>query len=163
MGKRIEFARLNLEISKAMFASRVGVSAATYTGWTSGRHSLSSKSHALANHPQMRPDMDVLCDYRHWDMSGLAAQDVRSNAGFARDTSKTWGSGRCAFVVGTQIDFGVFRMLELQIEDGIDAETRVFRSIEEAQGSGARSCGPAPGADHDRLGGREVSPQDDPQ
>jgi hypothetical protein len=51
----------------------------------------------LAQHPQMQPDADILCDYRNWDMSGLTAQDVRARADFARNMSKTWGSGRSAY------------------------------------------------------------------
>lgn len=80
----------------------------------------------------MRPDLDVLCDYQSWNMSELAALDVQARADFACNMSKTWGSGRCAFVVGTEIDFGIFRMFELYAQDGIEAEMRVFRSIEEA-------------------------------
>lgn len=44
MGRRIESARTKLGLQKKELAALVGVSAAAYSGWISGKHSLSSEN-----------------------------------------------------------------------------------------------------------------------
>ncbi len=46
MGRRIESARVKLGLQKRELAALVGVSAAAYSGWIAGKHSLSAENFA---------------------------------------------------------------------------------------------------------------------
>lgn len=86
----------------------------------------------LENHPQMRPDLDVLHDYRELDLRQLSSEDIVASSNFTKEFWAAKDRGRWAFVARSKADFGMLRMWELRTQHGVNAKIQVFKTIEEA-------------------------------
>ena len=87
----------------------------------------------LVKHPLYRQGMPVLIDNRELDMSEMTSTSVRASSSLMRGFSKKWARGRWAFVVATDLAFGMGRMWQTYTQDGVEAEIQMFRSMDEAR------------------------------
>jgi hypothetical protein len=83
---------------------------------------------ALSQDPDFRKDMDQLFDVTEVEKAELTGPDVRR---IARDSPFGDGSRR-AFVVASDVNFGIARMFELLFGDRHGA-VRVYRAAEDAE------------------------------
>jgi hypothetical protein len=87
----------------------------------------------LVEHRGWTPGMNVLCDFRELDLSGLSVNNTHESSYFVRSLSERLGSGKIACITKKDVDYGIARMWEMLTQNGVSVEIRVFRSISEAR------------------------------
>ncbi|MGZ4398821.1 MAG: hypothetical protein ACXVZ1_10460 [Gaiellaceae bacterium] len=93
---------------------------------------LEALQEALAD-ARWRSAMRILLDERDVDWSRMSASDVERRAGFLARGVERLGGCRTAVVVSRDLDFGMVRMEQAQVERRVPYELEVFRSIEDAR------------------------------
>jgi hypothetical protein len=81
----------------------------------------------------MHSDMNVLWDLRGAD--GIASLDTGQLNKIITLVSNKWGTSgksKAALVVSRQVDFGLARLYELQLENQTPSKVRVFKDIKKA-------------------------------
>ena len=87
---------------------------------------------ALYASPDFDPAMNALWDVRDANLTDISSDDVRKIAQLVSGRRPKEGFSRVALVVSRDVDFGLARMYEMQLEDGSHSAVRVFRDIGEA-------------------------------
>jgi len=90
--------------------------------------------HAMAfvERPDVVPGMPAIFDLREADFSSFGATDSRSLAEVNRRLATRRGSARVAFLVQSDLGYGVLRMHEV-LGQSPNLQVRVFRDLMEAQ------------------------------
>jgi hypothetical protein len=86
----------------------------------------------MLDHESWRPGLNWLKDLSSLDAGQLSVEDVQAIASLYSAHSKKIGNGKCAVVVGRDLEYGLARMWGVFVGDGWEAEAQVFRSIDEA-------------------------------
>jgi len=103
---------------------------------TRGRASLEgfrAFGEALAADPRWVPDMDVLIDHSELDVSTLSSSNVIELTARSSENHPIHGYRKCAFYAPGELQFGIGRMWQQYRDGGTRADTRIFRSREEAE------------------------------
>lgn len=87
----------------------------------------------LLAHPEWTPGTSMLHDHSVLDAGPLTVSEIKRIAELCAERSDKIGSGKCAIVVGRDLEFGLARMWAVYVEGRWDAEASVFRSKDEAQ------------------------------
>ncbi len=87
---------------------------------------------ALVGSPKWRAGTKQLVDHRNLLFKDLSAQEMRQIVGVIRKYSAKLGNGACAFVVKTDLGFGLARMYEMSGGEGLHVQVGIFYSIDEA-------------------------------
>ena len=85
---------------------------------------------AVLRHPDFVPGMHVLADVRDASMDLSAAAMARLIDFFKRNRGRR-GLGNDVIVVGSDVDYGVGRMIEAYTAEPLPYDVRVFRSVRE--------------------------------
>lgn len=83
----------------------------------------------LVNHPRWRPGYHALFDNRKLCGAGVPNDGVEKISYRFISLKERLGNGRCALVMGTEIDFGLGRAWEMITEDEVDMSIQIFREI----------------------------------
>jgi len=113
------------------FESEPGTLIVTVSGAGSLEQLLAYQTEYLSD-PRWFPGMKVLSDFRGFDSSRLASDDVRAIAASNNLRADLFGSGRTAVVVSEPATFGLLRMFQFHT-DAAGFDQRVFYSLEEAR------------------------------
>lgn len=86
----------------------------------------------LVQDPKWQLGFAILCDYREILQYRVSTEEVRSLAKFHQHLGHQVGKSRLAIIAPHNVVFGLNRMWEFLVE-GIEAQIRVCRTLEEAQ------------------------------
>lgn len=76
----------------------------------------------------------VLWDFRAADVSGITSDEVRMIAGLAGGAYRNRAEGKTAIVASKEVTYGLSRMYQSLLDGAeLSVDTRIFRSIEEAE------------------------------
>lgn len=81
----------------------------------------------------LHTDMNVLWDFR--DVEGISAMATSELNKIIRLVGNKWGTSgknKAALVVSRQVDFGIARIYEQQLENQTTSKVRVFKDIKKA-------------------------------
>lgn len=78
-----------------------------------------------------RPGLHAFVDCRETDV-GSSSDDVRRMASDVRANGRELGTGRCAILVASDVQFGMVRVFEAFVGD-TSMEFRTFRAVDEAR------------------------------
>jgi hypothetical protein len=84
------------------------------------------------NHPDFRPEMDILMEVTPGATSGLNSVQVIKVVEALRAVGDKRGTGRSVAVAPDDADFGLVRVLAYRLEDGT-RPTTVFKTLQEAK------------------------------
>jgi len=87
---------------------------------------------ALISAPEWESGAPQLVDHRKLDLSGLSSDDMRDIRDIIRKHQEGLGDGRCAFVMGSLLGYGLARMYELLGGGEIHSDLGVFYTVDEA-------------------------------
>ncbi len=83
-------------------------------------------------HPDFRPGMNVVWDFRECSFARLKTDDIRSQADhIRRQTEDRETAYKAAVLVSTDVGYGMSRMFDAYA-DGMPCQVRVFRDADEA-------------------------------
>ena len=88
--------------------------------------------HQMLEHPDFRPGMPSLWDYRACDAVNISTDDLRRIGNVASENAEQRGSARLAVVTGDDLQFGLSRMFAM-MNDLQHLDYAVFRDISEAE------------------------------
>lgn len=86
---------------------------------------------SFREHPAYRADLDELLDMRGASMRRFSPNDFEEIRHFLSRQEDRFGTKQAA-VVGSDLDFGVYRMFDSRSDESVPQQRRVFRSVEEA-------------------------------
>ena len=87
---------------------------------------------AMLASPAWQPGLKQLVDHRNLRIGNFSRNDIEAIVEFVKSRREKIGNGRCAFVVGDTLGFGLVRMYDLMGDELIHPELRIFYSEEEA-------------------------------
>lgn len=79
-----------------------------------------------------KPGRSFLTNHTDLDAGSLTVKGIREIATYCIESRERFGHGRCAVVVGRDLEFGLARMWGVFVDDEWDVAAAVFRSREEA-------------------------------
>ncbi len=83
--------------------------------------------------PRFRPGLNVLLDHTQTAWWALSNDEIRRRADLIVGDAELLGRQRIAFVVGSDVDYGIGRMLQGLVHDHVAFESRVFDSVTAAR------------------------------
>jgi hypothetical protein len=86
----------------------------------------------MLDHAEWQPGTAWIHDHADLDAGMLTVTEVKMIADLCAERSAQMGAGKCAIVVGRDLEFGLSRMWAVFVEDRWDVDARVFRSLDEA-------------------------------
>ena len=86
----------------------------------------------VADSPDWTPDTGLLIDHRRLKPGRLSVDEMDQIKDLVKEKKPIVGNGRCAFLVGNQLGFGLARMYELVGGDSLHSAIKVFYSEDEA-------------------------------
>lgn len=86
----------------------------------------------LVNSAEWIPGTSQLVDHRRLVLESLDYSAMEAIRGVMANYTGELGSGRCAFVVGDELGFGMARMYDMLGGDAVHAGIGVFYSMDEA-------------------------------
>jgi hypothetical protein len=87
---------------------------------------------AVMAHPDFRPRLNGIADFRAGDVEHIRSDDVRRLASLLARHRDAIGPSRTAVVVSRDVTFGMARMFQAFAE-ATPVETQVFRNMDEAR------------------------------
>ncbi|MCL7486910.1 MAG: hypothetical protein M8357_01890 [Desulfobulbaceae bacterium] len=87
----------------------------------------------IINHPQWKPDTDILWDAQQCIFDHLDSEDLNSIGTMTLKYKEKRGRGKAAWVVAREIDFGVSRMFDILSEGKVAFHFRVFKNMQNAR------------------------------
>jgi hypothetical protein len=82
----------------------------------------------LRSDPQLEPDMNTLSDMREIEVD-FSTQGVSTMIEVMERTADKRSGARAAIVVGTDVAFGMGRMVELRSDERAEPNFRIFRDM----------------------------------
>ena len=80
------------------------------------------------------PGRNLLIDDTHLDVSRMTGQDIRDAIFVTELRADVFGSSKIAIYTPNDLEFGFNRMWQSWVDEVIDADSRVYRSREQAVG-----------------------------
>ena len=82
----------------------------------------------LLNHSEWATDIGTILDFSQLSIANLNFEEITQLSTLTRSFKGVLGAGRCALVVGEDVEFGLGRMWQLMTESYVDIEIDVFNS-----------------------------------
>lgn len=97
------------------------------------RSTLEAAIEELIGHPEWDESLNRLWDCREAELEGMTGGDIRQLRDSVERRGAVVGTGRTAYIVSRDVDFGMVNMFRLIAEDSLPIEIQAFRDPEEAE------------------------------
>lgn len=94
---------------------------------------LEAFTHELVDDPRTLPGMNALVDHRRLDWRSMSSAQLRTRANQLVAVSPRLAGGRVATVVSGPSEYGIQRMTQAYVDDGVKHERAVFYTLDDAR------------------------------
>jgi hypothetical protein len=88
----------------------------------------------LLNNPGVKPGYNILCNANFLDFSKINSNDIQELLKLNKYIEQKRGGAKTAFVVSSQLGYGLSRMLEMRMGSSSKTQFRIFLDIKDAEG-----------------------------
>jgi hypothetical protein len=87
----------------------------------------------LLNNPLVKPGFNILCDANFLDFSKIDSNDIQDLLKLNDFIKQKRGRGKTAFVVSSQLGYGLSRMVEMRMGDSSTIQLKIFLDKKDAE------------------------------
>jgi hypothetical protein len=83
---------------------------------------------SIVTHSDWEPGKSIIFDYSDLDFTGFSSEDMRLVSDMVVQYKNSFGSGKWAFIISNDLQFGLMRMWEMITEDRVPMVIALFKN-----------------------------------